>query len=72
MTKEEIALQLTLAKLPSLQKTMCTNSYDDNIEYNKELGIQVASLYTTIYQNLNCLDVQHPSLDESVSKIQTF
>ncbi len=72
MTKEEIALQLTLARIPNLRQTTHADSYDDNVKYNKELGIQVASLYATIYQNLSCLDIQRPSLDESVAEIQTF
>lgn len=53
MTKEEIALQLTLKKLDCLQFTTHTTSpSSDNAEFNKKLGEEIANIYNNVYKNL--------------------
>ncbi len=54
MSKEEIALQLTLSRVNNLAKTTSANNYTEGENYNAELGKQIALLYNTIYHNLDC------------------
>ena len=55
MTKEEIALQLTLAKLDCLQfTTYAAAASDTNTEFNKKLGEEIANIYNNVYNNLDC------------------
>ena len=53
MSKEEIALQLTLKKLDCLQFTTHTASpSSNNLEFNKKLGEEIANIYNNVYKNL--------------------
>lgn len=56
MTKSEIALQLALSRAEHVVSTKTYGTSESNAEYNKDLGIQLASLYNSIYDNLNCAD----------------
>ncbi|QXE19502.1 hypothetical protein [Clostridium sp. 001] len=55
MTKEEIALQLTLARLNELQPTRSSNTlnHDDNIAYNEEIANETVKMFNTIYNKLD-------------------
>ncbi len=53
MSKEEIALQLTLPKLDCLQFTTSAScSSSNNSEFNKKLGEEIANIYNNVYKNL--------------------
>ncbi len=56
MSKEEIALQLTLAKLNCLQFTIHSSSSTspDNNIFNQKLGEEIANIYNNVYNNLDC------------------
>lgn len=58
MTKEEIALQLTLKKLDDLHPTTyCSASPDkNNANFNEQLGVQIANIYNAVYKNLQLDD----------------
>lgn len=54
MTKEEIALQLTLQKLDCLQFTTKTApGCNTNTDFNKKLGEEIANIYNNVYKNLD-------------------
>lgn len=53
MSKEEIALQLTLQKLDCLQFTAQRSSFSENTNFNKKLGEEIANIYNSVYANLN-------------------
>ncbi len=57
MSKEEIALQLTLKKLDCLQFTAHCSSPSLNADFNIKLGEEIASIYNTIYSNLKLDDI---------------
>lgn len=53
MSKEEIALQLTLQKLDCLQFTQhISTSGDSNNIFNAKLGEEIANIYNNVYKNL--------------------
>lgn len=54
LTKAEIALQLTLARLNELQSTKSSNTlnHDDNIVYNEEIANETVKMFNTIYSKL--------------------
>lgn len=58
MSKEEIALQLTLKKLDCLQFTAgCASSTSPtNTDFNKKLGEEIANIYNNVYKNLKLDD----------------
>ena len=57
MSKEEIALQLTLKKLDCLQFTTYTSSNaSNNVDFNKKLGEEIANIYNNVYKNLKLDD----------------
>lgn len=58
MTKEEIALQLTLARLDKLTYTelKSTQDKDHNKLYNEAITEETYKMFNTIYENLNLED----------------
>lgn len=56
MSKEEIALQLTLSQITNLRPTVsCYSSpCSENQKYNQALGEQIAEIYNSVYNNLDC------------------
>lgn len=53
MSKEEIALQLTLKKLDCLQfTTHSSTSLNENSNFNQKLGEEIANIYNSVYKNL--------------------
>ena len=53
MSKEEIALQLTLQRLDCLQFTAhASSTNEDNSNFNKKLGEEIANIYNNVYNNL--------------------
>ena len=53
MSKEEIALQLTLPKLDCLQFTAHISSTNEgSLNFNKKLGEEIANIYNNVYNNL--------------------
>lgn len=69
MTREEIALQLTLKKLDDLQFT--STPHENNSEFNKKLGEEIANIYNNVYKNLTCLDI-NPLNSIDSNDIQVF
>lgn len=65
MSKEEIALQLTLAKLDFLQLSRgCASSpCSQNSDFNIALGKEIANIYNSIYNNLDCYKPSDSNLD---------
>lgn len=55
MTKEEIALQLTLSRIDRLcyTKNSTIDPSSENEKFNIALGEQIATIYNTIYKNIN-------------------
>lgn len=73
MTKEEIALQLTLAKLDCLQfTTYAAAASDTNTEFNKKLGEEIANIYNNVYNNLDCYKNTSAKLEDLINDVKTF
>lgn len=56
MSKEEIALQLTLSQINKLLPTVgCVSSpSSENANFNQALGEEIAHMYNAVYNNLDC------------------
>ena len=56
MSKEEIALQLTMARLDKLANTACTGKPEDNVaknqKFNEEIAIETYKLFNKIFDNI--------------------
>lgn len=64
MTKEEIALQLSLKSLDTIK--LAPSSNDD---INTYIGEEVAKRYNTIYNNLDCFNNTDSKLLDTISDI---
>ena len=71
MSKEEIALQLTLAKLDCLQFTthVSSSTSSENSKFNQALGEEIANIYNSVYNNLDCYK---PSNNDFVADTISF
>lgn len=68
MSKEEIALQLTLKKLDCLQFTAYRdNDVTKNANFNKKLGEEIANIYNSVYNNLVDFDNTSVKLEDIIS-----
>lgn len=73
MTKEEIALQLTLSKLDCLQfTTHAAVAANTNVEFNKKLGEEIANIYNNVYNNLDCYKNTPTKLEDVINDVKTF
>lgn len=58
MTKEEIALQLTLARIDKIMHTKFSSSQDIdmNIDYNEMLANETVKMFNTIYNGIDVIN----------------